>query len=186
MGNSSSNTQNTFVETKEQIIKASSDATYTKIDSDFRLKIENFSIDFARDGENHFESDRFEMVHESLKAPVYFKIRVSLKNGKLDLSIVNDNDRDVWAKSEFYVIDKHGYPIHQSKLDVYEDYRWHCQSNSRKLLDMNRIRNEKHEKIENGKTGCKISWRASYLMKNWERLMPGRTLTIGCKFSLSV
>merc|ERR1711994_116980 len=131
---------------------------------------------------SHLESDRFEMVHDDLKAPVYFKIRVILQNGSLDLSILNDNDRDVWTKGEFYVLDKDEKPIHHSMLG---QYPWH-KSHSSNLLDMNRISNERHEKLAAGKTASKQSLRTYDLMNNKEKLMPGGILRIGCKFSLSI
>jgi len=199
MGNSNSiENTNDFVNTNEKVtnLPVSLDK---KILSDFRWTIKDF-MEFTP-GTSH-ESPRYEIMHADLKAPLYFKIRITLENGNIVLSIVNDNDIDVWMNAQFYVLAEgtvgdelsNIHPIQLDQIQSFladfdsgKDKSFIILSNSKKvsskLLQLHRVRSGKHVKIEKGFSGKQNSFSESHISTCPERLLSGGALKIGCKFS---
>merc|ERR1712156_1177255 len=154
MGGSSSKPIANFVENEEKVTKLSSD--HCTITSDFQWKIESFG-DFARAKrcENgNVVSPSFEIVHENLKAPLYFKLQISFPYADtMYVCIINDNDVDVKVNGVFYITNKQGrsVPIDKISTSYESDF---CEYFG-KYPDMNidNIRNGVHTKILAGKNG---------------------------------
>merc|ERR1712156_744100 len=198
MGNSSSNQAVTFIQNEEKITKIKDNFT---IESDFRWKIESFT-EYARtnsvraDEKNYLESPRFEMMNEKLKAPLNFRIRIYFKGYDLvNVCIVNENDFDILANVQFYVTDKfrRSVPLDDKTSTFFSRHFYHDYADpfhnllvKHSCLDMNNVRNGKHETIRGGAMGFVRSADWSVFTRNSKRLLPGGDLRIGCKVSLSI
>jgi len=179
----SSNVSNRTIELYYNEEKITKVENHYKIGSDFRWKIENFT-----DFNGSVDSHRFEIMDDHLKAPLFFKLRISLQNkdGPLVLSIVNDNDRDVRVNGEFYVIDYTGKLVHfRNVLWYWSNDRHDCGISNSNLLDWNHVTSETHSLIQEGKAGNEATIDWSYFSNAKEKFLPGGNLTVGCKFSLS-